>query len=243
MVESFAGYWPIEIDLLLYAEDFDYEPSSSNILVRRLPHWFSQWKKHHQLCDNPDAHGKMRSRNRGRRDYDYRRDCVKFAHKVAALTDAVKDDCDMLIWADADTITHERVSSEWLAELFPSEYSMAWLERNGTYPECGFMMFRPKLQAISDFMSLLETTYSSGLVFSFDETHDSFVIQQLVKRSMKEGWFPRPYNLSDKRRGGGLYVFHYSRLGERLDHAKGNRKVQGRTPKGQIVGRKESYWQ
>lgn len=241
MAETFAKFWPSNVRLLLYAEDFDYDPPAGNIEIRRLPDWFSEWKARHMVEKHKDAHGRDRQRNRRGADYDFRRDCVKFAHKVAALIDAAEEKADLLIWADADTLSHARVTEGWLAKLMPGHKNMAWLERPGTYPECGFMLFRPQTDEIRNFMRHLQITYASDLVFTFEETHDSFVIQKLVGEAVKDNWFSKPYSLSAPKKYG-LYVFHYSPLGACLDHAKGGRKKYGRTPKGEVRGRKEAHW-
>jgi len=241
MAATFSRFWSREIRLIHYVEGFNYFPESDNIELRQLPQWFTAWKAKH--AGNLDAHGLDYRKNRQNREYDYRRDCVKFAHKIAALTDAADERCDMLIWMDADTLAHQAVTPEWLESLFPNSKYMAWLDRERVYPECGFMMFRPDGVRHKEFMTLLRKTYESDRVFRFSETHDSFVIQQLVTRCVGDSWFERPHSLSGKARSY-HHVFPYSRLGERLDHAKGARKELGRTPREEVAGRrKEDHWQ
>lgn len=241
MIETFSQFWSPEIRLLHYVEGYNYFPQTANVELRELPPWFYAWKKNHDA--DLDAHGLDERRNPPgkHQQYWFKRDCVKFAHKIAALTDAAADDCDLLIWADADIITHAPITKKWLESLFPDEDRyMAWLNREGTYPECGWMMFRPGNPCHHDFMKLLREEYEQDHVFRRPETHDSYVIQQIVEQSIARGEFKQPFNLAGKQ--GGLYVFHYSRLGECLDHAKGGRKKHGRTPKGEVIGRTENHW-
>lgn len=241
MVETFGKFWPEDVRLILYAEGFETWPTSSNVEIRQLPQWFEEWKASHK--DNSDAHGANRRRNRPGRVYDYRRDCVRFSHKVAALVDAACEPCDMLIWMDADTLTHAPVTVDWLESLFPKKAYMAWLDRKGNYPECGFMMFRPSHPKHSAFMGLLRETYESNRVLKFEQTHDSFVIEKLVEQCVTDKWFEAPFSLSGKARIH-HHVFPHSRLGERLDHAKGAFKEVGRTPKERLhAPRSEDYWQ
>src|SRR5882724_9283946 len=79
MVASFRLHWPEEVELIVHAEGFDVD-ERAGLTVRRLPEWIDEFKARHQH-DRP-AHGHATSL------YDFRFDAVKFAHKVAALTDA-----------------------------------------------------------------------------------------------------------------------------------------------------------
>ena len=47
----------------------------------------------------------------------------------------------MLIWIDADIITHAQVTTEWLDRLMPLSATVGWIGRATKYPETGFMLF------------------------------------------------------------------------------------------------------
>jgi len=74
----------------------NFQPDHPRPIVRTLPTWLAEFKKRH--VGHPYAHGMVNG------TYNFRFDCVRFAHKVAAVTDAAKLDVDILIWADADTV-------------------------------------------------------------------------------------------------------------------------------------------
>ena len=96
MVESFLHRWDDDIHLFIYVEDFEV-PDHPRLHEMRFPRWFIKWRS--DLRDKKDAHGLDVRRNRRRRSYDYRRDCVRFSHKVAAFTDigADADPADIMI--------------------------------------------------------------------------------------------------------------------------------------------------
>lgn len=243
MVKTFERHWPADVTLTVYTEGFEI-PVFENVREAHFPPWFHEWKIRHRY--SADANGRDPRRNRRNRDHDYRRDCVKFAHKVAAITDAgVDSPADLVIWMDADIITHAAVDQAWIESLFPAssvDY-MAWLDRQRVYPECGFMMFRPGHPASDRFMRLLKSTYETDAVFGLTETHDSFVIAHLVRQCVRQGWFPEPHSLSGPKARLSHHPFVISRLGERLDHAKGRRKATNRTPALEVAGhRDEEYW-
>src|SRR5689334_8039237 len=78
MIETFDQFWPADVPLYLYAEDFD--PDHRRPVVRRLPAWLTEFKARHG--DDPSAHGLING------SYHMRQDCVRFSHKVAAVTNA-----------------------------------------------------------------------------------------------------------------------------------------------------------
>jgi hypothetical protein len=253
MVETFRKHWPSEVDLVVYEEGFQIEPCE-RVTAATFPEWFLAWKGRHQ--HNAGAHGRDPRRNRqrpGKREYDFKQDCVKFAHKVAALTDLAQQQMtdgpsDILIWMDADTITHAKVTSEWIGDLLTGDTKeafkgyMAWLDRQRLYPECGFLMFNARHARHLDFMRRLQWVYETDRVLQMDETHDSYVIQQTVLSCVREGWFPEPRSLSGEARVS-HHPFPLCELGSRLDHAKGARKAVGRTPMHEIAGKRtEGHW-
>lgn len=258
MVETFVEHWPAAVTLEVYAEGFDVDVEAPNVNARVLPGWHDDFKARH--AGNPDAHGRDGTRfgpiDRAKnRDYSYRRDCVRFSHKVAALTDAALNpaivnhagEIDLLIMVDADTVTHAPVTIEWLRSVVnPSsgDFYMAWLFRANWYPECGFVVFNEAHPSHEWFMRLFRATYESGEVFAYPETHDSFVLQELVRRAVSSRRFPFPISLSGRKGERSTHPFVHSRLAERLDHAKGKFKAIGRTPAGlgEARHRPEPYW-
>ena len=233
MVETFDRYWPAEVPLYLYAEEF--EPDHFRPIVRALPPWFVEFKARH--AGSPRAHG------RGEGGYDFRHDCVRFAHKVAAVTDAALQlDAEVLIWADADTVTHAPVDTDWLTSLFPPGPYMAWLDRkHHFYPECGFYMLRCSHPRHRELMKRLQQLYETDAVFAVAQTHDSFVLQQLILEAERAELIT-VHSLS----GDGREYEHplvNGPLGARLDHLKGPRKMLGRSHQTDLVtARLEPYW-
>jgi hypothetical protein len=210
MVETFRKFWPESVNLVVYG-DYEYEPMAG-VEWRAMPEWHKAFKQRHAAT--PDAHGAATGK------YNYRRDCVRFSHKVAALTDAAQRPRDgVLIWIDADTFTDRDVSLEVLARWLPHGYAMSWLDRQCTYPECGFMMFRNG-QRLFD---ALRNVYESDYVFKYQETHDSYVIMCLVRSLLI-----KPFNLSGPT-STRSHPWCGSELAKYMDHLKGKRKLFGKS--------------
>ncbi len=210
--------------LYLYAEQF--VPDHRRPVVRGLPAWLSEFKARH--AENRRAHGLVDG------TYDYRQDCVRFAHKVAAVTDAAFElEADVLIWADADIVTHAPVTTDWLTTLFPAGPYIAWLERDRHYPECGFYMLRCSHPAHREVMTRWRQLYETDAVFGLPETHDSYVLQQIILEAEREGLITT-HSLSGEARQH-RHPSINGPLGTRLDHLKGPRKGQGRSPRTDLM--------
>lgn len=177
----------------------------------------------------------FKSRNKHRPTHNYRFDAVRFAHKVAAIEQAYKlGDADVLIWIDADCVTHAPVDSEWLSGLL-GDADFGYLRRARKYPECGFMMFRRG--PMDGFITELVDVYRTERLFDMAEWHDSWAIEQ-VRQALE----PKCVSLSGEFENTGHPLIN-GPLGSRIDHLKGNRKAVGRSLATDLkTNRNETYW-
>lgn len=232
MAQSFVERWTDEAHLTVYAEGFDVDVEG--ISARRLPIWLDAFKE--KWGGDPKHTGFRRQL------YDYRFDAVKFAHKVAALTDfGCGLDDGVMIWLDADTFTHADVTPKWLDGLFPAPSYIAWLDRQNSHPECGFVMFRCSHKYHHQFMEAFRELYVSGSVLGLPETHDSFALQHLVGVKVWNRMIEPPVSLSGETRW--HHPFVSGPLGACLDHMKGPRKFKGKSDIRDLRRpRPEAYW-
>lgn len=232
MAQSFVDRWPDSAKLTIYAEGF--EPDVKGVDIRLLPSWVGEFKAKHSPApsNNGWRHGV----------YDYRFDATKFSHKVGAMTDFGVNLTDgVMIWLDADTFTHADVTEEWLEKLFPTPAYIAWLERRGSHPETGFVMFRCAFPYHALFMESLSNLYTSGNLFKIGETHDAAAIHWLVMTKLTSRKIPAPHNLSGEYARVSHPFIHS--LGDCLDHLKGGRKQEGMSRRRDlIIPRSEPYW-
>lgn len=232
MVETFDRFWPADVPLYLYAEDF--QPDHSRPIVRTLPGWLAEFKARH--ADHPYAHGLGSGR------YNPLQDCVRFAHKVAAVTDAASRlDPDILIVVDADIVTHAPVDANWLSDLFPPGPYIAWLNREGRYFEGGFYMLRCHHPAHRRIMARWQELYETDAVLGLSQTHDAQSLEHAIDEAKREG------PLTTHSLSGEAWRYRHplvnSPLGARLDHLKGPRKALGRSPATDLmIPRSEEYW-
>lgn len=231
MVNTFVRHWSGAVDLTVYAERFDGDRNGRVRFVDldQAAPWLGPWK----AARTPQQRAKAAQ--------SYKFDAARFAHKVAAIGAAAEDvSCEtdhVLIWLDADIVTHAPVMVRWLRSLWPETADMAWLDRDGYYPECGFMMFR--LPACLPVIRRIVMAYQTGEIFRLQQWHDSYVIQTICGAAQRTHEL-RIASLSGDA-AGGKHPLALGPLGRCLDHLKGKRKEMGRSP--EAVGkRKEAYW-
>lgn len=227
MVSSFLKYWPDDIKLHFYNEDMPLDTFPDDVVVHPFPEWHGIFKRRHR--DNQDAHGRDFRQNRPRcPDYDFRRDCVRFSHKVAALVQhAGHSSADLIVWMDADTVTTAMISEDWIKGLFPVPKGyIAWLDRRKSYPECGFFILRASHPAHGSFIERIRHLYQSDKVLGMSETHDSYVIEQVILGLMREDLILPPHSLSGPAGYQTGDPFSHSTLAARLKHLKGKKKYE-----------------
>jgi hypothetical protein len=200
MVDTFNQYW--QIPLTVYQEGFKI----SNGVDLNVP-WQTEFKR----------------RNSYRKFADFRFDAVRFSHKVAAVTEAARD-CDYLIWLDGDVFTHKTVSMADTTQWLPAddEY-ISWLWRDKLYPEMGFYVLNVNHPQHKTAMNNLVNYYADDSIYKLEQWHDCWVFREVIKnlgvkwKSLSGGyeWHSHP--------------FINGPLGEFMDHAKGNRKAQGKS--------------
>lgn len=190
-----------------------------------------------QLETESDWLAEFKLRHSHRPTNNYRFDAVRFAHKVAAIELAYRvGTADVLVWIDADCVTHAEVDAAWLSSLL-GDADFGYLRRAHKYPECGFLLIR-RNQAGAEFLRRVVRQYRTDALFGLDEWHDSWVFEH-VRKSMPMACA----SLSGDAEATGHPLVN-GPLGARLDHLKGKRKAAGKSLRADLkTKRTEEYWQ
>jgi len=168
--------------------------------------------------------------------YNYRFDAIRFAHKVAAIQLAFRvGHGDVLIWIDADCVTHSPVTAAWLSGLL-GDADFGYLRRAKKYSETGFMMIRRNPKG-AELVAEVVRLYRTDRLFNLPEWHDCMAID-----SVREETGIRSVSLSGDAEATGHPLVN-GPLGACLDHLKGKRKSAGRSHKSDLMRpRTEGYW-
>lgn len=239
-LESFARYWPREVQMIAVTENVAVDIEAPNIRAvdqNEINGQLASFKSRYK--GEPKANGQCPT-DPGRNSYLW--DAVRFSNKVYAVTGAfklLKNSCDQLIWLDADTVTHSPIPMAFLDSIAPKDNELtAYLNRK-IYPECGWVGYNMRHPMIAQFMDRFQAVYDSGEFLSWIESHDSYVFWQVMKEMEKLGAGWRPLG-NDQQIG---HIFINSMLGAYMDHLKGPRKDKGKSRPGDLlVARTEDWW-
>jgi len=237
-VETFLQHWPKNIKLKIYCDTI--QPGYPDV----------EWIKLNEACPdlvafkdrhkhNENAHG---LRPDGKKK-SYLWDAVKFAHKSYCVShEALNSTTDLIIWLDADVVTHSPVPFEFIESLLPQNHYCAYLGREKIYPECGFVVYDTKSTYNKLFMQDWQALYNTDSLFEEIEYHDSYLFWQLVKKHSANGMHTTNLSEGHPHRPG-VHVFINSPLGEYMDHLKGKRKKDGRSKPTDIYNKRSAeYW-
>lgn len=165
--------------------------------------------------------------------YSYHFDAHKFARKIFAITNAVRDhpDYDIYVWLDADIKYHAvgeapRVIGlgDEIRNMLDGNY-VAYLGRPWWHhSECSFMAFNARdfSDIHKQFMGMMRDSYTKGLFLGCRGYHDCYVFdvcRELIR--------PPENNLS--ARGSGLNVMPQTVLAPYMTHLKGAAKRGGKS--------------
>jgi hypothetical protein len=256
-IDSFSTHVDKQIKLIVFAENCSpTNPDSNQIEIKdaqqiiKLNQFKSRWN------NVPKANGKCPFPEKRPRDYhkEFKWDAVRFANKVYAVFHAVEtEEADWIVWMDADTYVHSKITYEEFEKLLPMDRWITYVGRGKgvqTWPECGFYGLNTHNETCKKFLKEFERMYEDAEngIFKLPEWHDSYVFGDILKKlavidknylDYSEGIYNRT-----AKSGGGGHPFINSILGKYFDHMKGARKKQGKSDikKDLVSKRSESYW-
>lgn len=257
-IDSFAKNVDKKIKMLVYAEDCEpINPDPTQIIVYdartelpKLNAFKERWGK------DPKANGKCPWPERRPRDWnkEFKWDAVRFANKVYAVFDACeKHKGDWVVWMDADTYVHTPWSYREFKELLPDTSWITYVGRgkgSQTWPECGFYGLNLANLDCQAFLKEFESYYEQAeqKMFTLDEWHDSYIFGVVLEKYKKFAPNVLDYSaemyLTNAKTGGGGHPLINSKLGNWIDHMKGDRKNLGKSKSSDlIVKHSNSYWQ
>ena len=223
MLNSVAEHWDKDsLHLTCYYHDFDISiynvPDVPHIEYRNLNtiedmlNYREQFKKYDGVND---------------KTYDWRRDAIKWCHKVFAMTEFAFEMAETsiqpgwMIWLDADTITTKKFSESKIEKYLNNKCSIVHLGRTDTdYSETSFMAFNLNRENPLQLLADLRGAYISGEVLGYREWHDGFIFERLLNIYKAHG--TNTHNLTPDVKG--LDAFGQSPLSEYMVHFKGNKK-------------------
>lgn len=246
MIRSFEQNWPDDVNLIVCTENCQPTVSRPTTKVYDLldvsPNCRAFVERHR---NNPKAHGQDGPPEVWNPKKSFRWNAVRFCYKVFSVALAANNtSTGWLIWIDADTHTHSTVTKDWLAQVCPESAMISYLGRGEKYhSECGWVAYNLDHPETRNFINDFVSMYNTDRIFDEREWHDSYIWDVVRKKYKDRNVF---YNLNPSYNDKGLagHPFINSKLGECMDHVKGDRKTYGHSkPKEIISHQNHPYWQ
>lgn len=216
-MQSWAKYLPPEMPVMVQLDNDLLKPDVERLL-RPQDAVACGWTK---------PHADFVERNKGKdHPTDYRKQAVRFCHKVFAMHRALEaiemDKKDgnagarYLIWMDADVIINRFVSGDEIKEGLPKEGdAVAYLGRKDwDHSECGWLAFDLENGGDKTIKYILDM-YIDDSVFSLEQWHDSWVFDYEMKHAETEKFT----NLTTDKPG--MDIWPHSPMGKWSTHYKG----------------------
>ncbi len=201
-------YWPGGTEFIWYTEGYKspVEHGWRELLDIKA---FVEWKAKHI----------------GYRAPDYRFDVVKFAHKVFAAADAFYDYDGIGVWLDADCVTYAQIPDGLIEKQVEDAY-IACYQRTGLYTETGLWIMDCSHPEHKAFLDYWRDLYHSEGYRQLPHWHDCLTLDATIRHfgdRIKVNNLSGPFSKH-------MHPQAMTELGRYIDHGKGARKIEGRSP-------------
>jgi hypothetical protein len=143
---------------------------------------------------------------------NYLFDAQRFCHKVYAMLDAFESRHRYVVWIDADTVFKRRLGQKFLINLLSGKMC-AYLGRQGSYTETGFLVFDTHHSDFSEFKKRLRDLYDKRYLFMLDYWIDCLAIDAAMLGLSGNNLTPGATGM--------VNVFTQSPISDYIDHDKG----------------------
>jgi hypothetical protein len=210
MLQTFKEFWPEDIDLFVYHEGKKPVEATSRAIWYPL----DEDRDRRRFLATHEDH-----------PHDYRRQPIKFCHKVFAVSSVPRQGIDWLVWLDGDLVTKSPVTHEFLTSIMPEDVCATYLGRRWwAHTEAGFLAYNLN-QGGALLLDDMRRFYTTDKLKTLYQQHDCSVFDYC--RQSMEHHGARFLDLGEDFKGPGLDVMANSVLAPYLHHNKGpKRKLQ-----------------
>ncbi len=229
-LSGFEPNWPKDVDLYIYTDGPIMDPGRAVVVnIARCDGFCDFLERHRSIpahCGREPQPGRRWKPAAIAKGYNFRFDAVRFAGQafVPHHAASVLRDGDLMVWLDADVVTHKRVPARWLNGLV-GDADGAYLGRHPKHSEIGFWALRLSPEARA-FLETFRLLYVEDGLFDLKEWHSAFAWDDARVWAESHGIL----SMRNLTPGGDGHVWFKSPLRHHLDHLKGGRKLAGRSP-------------
>ncbi len=253
-LQTIEKNWPGHAEVLVYPDDMSQQMPLRNFkyldLCKEQP-TLQEFIDRHK--DNPQLNPRVRQDSTEAHDFDkdtkiYIYDAVRFSYKVFACIDAYRRTRpDMLWFLDADIVTFDKVTMDWLTHITPDDKFTSYLGRpKKGFSETGYYAFNTKHKHADEFFDRWQKYYTQDQFLKLKGFTDSFTFDAVRLEMEKEGKIVNE-DLNDGRWAGdrrSRHPFINSELGQYMDHLKGYTRKSAMTSKKRDLTTNQThpYW-
>jgi hypothetical protein len=169
----------------------------------------------------------LKARYANYRPPNYLFDVVRFANKVFATADALRDYDGLGVWCDADAVAYAPIPDGLLQSMLGDAY-IGLFKRAGMYSETGMVLFNCAHYEHSNFLDTWLAWYTSDSFKSLNNWTDCETLDATVRKMEASGKI-RSVSLSAGHEKD-MHPMAKVELAKYLDHCKGGRKAAGFSP-------------
>ncbi len=177
MVRSWLQYWPSNYQLTVYTEGFKLEekdPRLTEIDINEACPELQVFKdKSLQLIDPNNKKTKSRIAK-----------AIRWSHKIYAMSHALNQDCDYLIFLDGDTYTKNDVPDGFARKIVKDHLFAVHFEfiQRMTHFETGLIVFNKKHHQMALFKEKLQEGYDTLEIHKLPKPWDGFWFAHLYAK-------------------------------------------------------------
>ncbi len=219
-------FWPLDTEFCWFTEGYEipYSPEELRLIEICGLGDARKWLDRKDILGLPKF-VEWRAKHMGYRSPDWRYDVVKFAHKVFAAADALYDYEGIGVWLDADCVTFDQIPPGLLESQVKDDY-IACYQRTGLYTETGLWIVNCTHPEHKNFLDYWRDLYHSEGYRQLPHWHDCLTLDATIRYF---GDRIKVNNLSGQW-SKHMHPQAMSELGAFIDHTKGARKEEGRSP-------------
>lgn len=219
-IETFLSYWPDNIKLTVYKEDWQESESNPRIEYLDIDEKIPEVNKFRDHCSRQIADLEKQDRNSKR--INWYNKAIRWSFKSLVIWRELKrKDSRYVIWLDGDVSTLKAPKEDIAELLLKGQAFASQMEHVKGMPHCetGIAVFDTAHEQCSRIVDMLGEGYIDNRVLGLEKPWDGFWFAEMVKRGIS-------FTDMNKDRSGAGKTFTNRYIFKVLDHNVGNKKLK-----------------
>lgn len=219
-IRSFINYWPKEINLIVYKEDWQPDIFADNVIYKDIDEELPEVDTFRDHCN--EMIEKIPKDEKKSKRINWYNKAIRWSFKSLVMYKELQNtDTRYLIWLDGDVTTLKRPKDSLAEFLLKGKAFASQLEllKGGKHCESGIVVFdrnHPHRQSIIEH---LKDGYINFQVLKLEKPWDGYWLAKMIEKNIE-------FTDMNKERKGGGKTFNNVHISGVLSHNVGNRKLK-----------------